>query len=205
MTQLLLVRHAEPLAAQAEAGSALGADPGLSEKGTAQAASLARWLADAPERAEIEEVVVSPMRRARETAAPVASLVGEDAVVVHDLAEYDRGHHEYRPVHEMSGSDDPHWARIRSGLFPEFVDADAFTGRVTAAFAEVLARHAGRGTVLAVCHAGVINTYLAALLGLDRPLVFPLDHVSLTRVLASRSGERRVRSINETQHVVRCL
>jgi len=39
-------------------------------------------------------------------------------------------------------------------------------------------------------------------LGIARPLVFPLEHTSVSRVLVSRSsGERCVWSINEAQHL----
>ncbi|PVZ12113.1 histidine phosphatase family protein [Actinomycetospora cinnamomea] len=196
--QLLLVRHAEPLAADATDG--VGADPALSPRGSEQAETLGRWVAGTPDRHAIAEVVVSPMRRARETAAPAAAVLGLEPVVVDDLAEFDRGRASYRPVHERDASD-PDWQAIRAGRFPSFVDADAFAGRVRAAVDGIVERHGRRDTVLVVCHAGVINTYLTGLLGLELPLYFPLEHVSLSRVLVSGDGRRRVRSVNETQHV----
>lgn len=199
MTQLLLVRHGEPHAA--DGAGPEGADPGLSEAGRIQAERFAAWLAGTDERAAVTEVAVSPMRRARESAAPGAAVLGFEPVVVDGLAEYDRGHHTYRPVRDLAGSDDPDWARVRAGWFPSFVDVEAFTARVLDGFATLASRHPGRETVLVVCHAGVINTYLAHLLDLDRPLRFPLDHLGITRVLVSSEGGSRVRSINETQHV----
>ena len=42
---------------------------------------------------------------------------------------------------------------------------------------------------------------LQEILGLPRPLTFPLDYVSVSRVLVSRNGTRRVASVNETAHV----
>jgi len=196
--QLLLVRHAEPLAADATDGA--GADPALSPRGGEQAEALGRWVAATPDRDAIAEVVVSPMRRARQTAAPAAAVLGLEPVVVDDLAEFDRGRASYRPVHERDAAD-PDWQAIRAGRFPSFVDADAFAGRVRAAVDGIVDRHRRRASVLVVCHAGVINTYLAGLLGLELPLYFPLEHVSLSRVLVSGDGRRRVRSVNETQHV----
>lgn len=211
MTQLLLVRHGEPLAARVDtsvsssASPRQGADPGLSDAGRTQAERFATWLADADERSEIVDVVVSPMRRARESVAPAAEVLGREPVVVDDLAEYDRGHHVYRPVRDLTGTEDPDWARVRAGWFPTFVDVEAFTERVVAAVGGIAEDHPGRSTVLVVCHAGVINTYLADVLGLDRPLTFPLDHLGVSRVLISSAGERRVRSVNETQHVAGVL
>lgn len=201
--QLLMARHGEPLAATAEPGTG-GADPGLSPRGLDQAKALAGWVLAERAASELAEVVTSPMRRARETAAPVLDGLALVPTVDDDLVEFDRGRDRYRPVHERH-DDDPEWQRIRAGHYPSFVDGDAFRGRVAAAMEAVTARHAGRASVLVVCHAGVINTYLAAVLGLERPLTFPLDHGGVSRVLVSRSGERRVRSVNETQHVAGLL
>ncbi len=209
--QLLLVRHGEPLAVSGQAG---GADPALSPQGHQQAAALGEWAA-AADGEKIVEVVASGMRRAQETAAPAAHALGLEPVVDPDLAEFDVGRSSYRPVHERVGSDDPEWRRISEGWFPEFVDAEAFTARVRDAFGRIVARRqdaqrsgagpsekeSGRESVLVVCHAGVINTYLTGELGIDRPLYFPLDHAGLSRVLVSRSGRVRVRSVNETGHV----
>ncbi len=196
--QLLLVRHGEPLAVSDQAG---GADPSLSPQGHEHAAALGAWVAAGGE--QIVEVVVSGMRRAQETAAPAARALGLDPVVDPDLAEFDVGRPDYQPVHARLGSDDPDWRRITEGWFPEFVDEEAFTARVKGAFGRITERHrdAGRDSVLVVCHAGVINTFLAGELGLARPLTFPLDHVGLSRVLVSRTGRVRVRSVNETGHV----
>jgi broad specificity phosphatase PhoE len=212
--QLLLVRHGEPLAVSEQSG---GADPALSPQGHEQAAAVAAWVAAGGE--EIVEVVVSGMRRARETATPVAGALGLEPVVDPELAEFDVGRPSYQPVHARLGSDDPDWRRIREGWFPEFVDAAAFTARVTGAFGRIVERartrsaaepdhrrgEAGRESVLVVCHAGVINTFLAGELGLARPLTFPLDHGGLSRVLVSRTGRVRVRSVNETGHVAGVL
>lgn len=69
-TTVVLVRHAEKLES--------GEDPGLSDVGRAHAARLAEML----ERAGIEAIYVSQARRTRETAAPVAALVGVEPRVV---------------------------------------------------------------------------------------------------------------------------
>ena len=200
--QLLLVRHGEPLAVSDQAG---GADPELSPQGHEQAAAVASWVTAGGE--EIVEVVVSGMRRAQQTAAPAARALGLEPVVDPELAEFDVGRPDYLPVHARLGSDDPDWRRISEGWFPEFVDAEAFTARVKGAFGRIVERHrdAGRDSVLVVCHAGVINTFLAGELGLARPLTFPLDHGGVSRVLVSRAGRVRVRSVNETGHVADVL
>jgi broad specificity phosphatase PhoE len=201
--QLLLVRHGEPLAVSGQEG---GADPELSPQGQTQADALGAWAANLSGE-KVVEVVVSGMRRAQQTAAPAAAALGLDLVVDPDLAEFDVGRPSYQPVHERLGSDDPDWKRITEGWFPAFVDVDAFTARVRDAFGRIVERHrdAGRESVLVVCHAGVINTYLTLQLGIERPLYFPLDHGGLSRVLVSRAGRVRVRSVNETGHVTDVL
>jgi hypothetical protein len=69
--------------------------------------------------------------------------------------------------------------------------------------AALIARLVGEPeTAVVVAHAGVVNTWLAQLLGLDRPLVFPLDYTGITRVLAGRDGRRVVRTVNEIAHGV---
>ena len=205
MTQLRRVRHAEPLAASAGPGEAGGADPALSARGEEQADRFAKWLACAPEREDVAEIVTSTMRRARQSAAPSVRLLGTpEPVTVEDLCEFDRGRASYRPVHLRDDADED-WQAIRSGVFPSYVDGPAFTARVTGALDAIAARQEPRATAVVVCHAGVVNTYVTSILGIARPLVFPLHHTSVTRVLISRSGARRVSSVNETQHLAGML
>lgn len=78
MTRLLLVRHARP-AASWEASS----DPPLDAVGREQAQAVAARLAD---RGPLP-VVTSPLRRARETAAPLAARWGNAARVVDAVGE----------------------------------------------------------------------------------------------------------------------
>lgn len=49
-------------------------DPGLSEVGRRQAAAVAIWLA--ANRPDVNAIVASPLRRAQETAAPIAAALG---------------------------------------------------------------------------------------------------------------------------------
>ncbi|MDQ3756578.1 MAG: histidine phosphatase family protein [Actinomycetota bacterium] len=70
MSRLILVRHGEPTNAWGELG-----DPGLSERGRAQAEACAEELAPLGPL----PVVVSPSRRTRETAAPLERRWGVTA------------------------------------------------------------------------------------------------------------------------------
>jgi probable phosphoglycerate mutase len=50
-------------------------------------------------------------------------------------------------------------------------------------------------------HGGVINVVLHELLGTKRLLSFPIDYVSITRLLYARSGFGTVAAVNSTEHV----
>jgi probable phosphoglycerate mutase len=204
--QLVLVRHALPERihpADAAAADRPGgpADPPLTTLGREQAQRLVDALAgDA-----VAGLYTSPLTRARETAAPLAAALAREPVVVDELREYDADSAHYVPVHEMARLDPAAWQRMLAGRLPESVDVPAFTRRVADGFEGIIAAHPGRETAVVVAHAGVVNTWLAHLLGLDRPLVFPLDYTGLTRVLAGRDGRRVVRTVNEIAHVADLL
>lgn len=188
-------------AAVEEAAGWDGGGPELTELGRRQAARVVSALVAAP----VAALYTSPLRRARQTAEPLAAVRGLRPVVAPGLAEYDAGVGHYVPVHEMPEADPATWRRMRAGLLPEYVDAAAFQDRVVRAFGEIAVAHPGEATVVCFAHAGTINVYLAALLGLSRPLTFPLDYTGITRVSVSRSGRRAVRTVNEIAHVADLL
>ncbi|WP_300008006.1 histidine phosphatase family protein [Pseudonocardia sp.] len=205
--QLLLVRHALPQRVHGRADIPTGptvpagtADPALTELGEQQARRLVAAVGPA-----VDGLYVSPMRRARATAAPLAEALGRDPEIVDDLREYDADSTHYIPVHDMAEYDPAAWDRIRAGLLPPDVDVAEFAGRVDAALERIVAAHPGRETVVVVAHAGVVNVWLARLIGIDRPLAFPLDYTGITRVLAGRDGRRSVRTVNEIAHVADLL
>ncbi len=156
---------------------------------------------DALRATDVAGLYTSPQRRALGTAAPLAAALGRDPAPVADLREYDADAGHYVPVHEMPRLDPRGWERMLAGLLPAYVDTDEFTARVYDACERLVEAHPGRQSVVVVTHAGVINTYLARLLGIARPLAFPLDYAGLTRVIAGRDGRRAVRTVNEIAHV----
>lgn len=197
--RLILVRHALPH--RGEAGENGVADPGLTELGRRQAARVVGVVRDE----RIAAIYTSPQRRARETAEPLASALGTAATVTVGLAEYDAGDRHYVPVHEMAEADPAAWARMLAGQLPEHVDLEAFRVRVEGTLGEIANAHPGAATVVCFAHAGTINVYLATLLGIARPLSFPLDYAGITRVTVSRGGRRAVRTVNEIGHVADLL
>jgi broad specificity phosphatase PhoE len=195
---LLLIRHAEPVRI-APGSSTAPADPGLTDRGRVQADRLARWLAHEP----IDAVLSSPLRRAGETANVVGDALGVDVEVVDGLMEYDAEADYYIPVEEMRETRDHRWRAMVEGRWEELGGEapDRFRARIVPCVDAVVDRFAGR-RVAAVCHGGVINVYLAAVLGLERHLWFEPGYTSISRVAAARTGERSVVTLNETAHLV---
>jgi len=191
--QLLLVRHALPL--RSEPGQ--GADPDLSAEGRAQVARLPDALARFP----ITRVVSSPQRRSLQTAEPVAAARGLPVAIDNRFAEYDRELSVYIPIEQIRKENPQEWARMAAGHLPSSVDETAFRARVRAALDSVAATADHDDTVAVFSHGGVINVVLHEILGTRRVLSFPIDYVSITRLLFSRSGQASVVTVNGTEHV----
>lgn len=191
--QLWLIRHALPVRVEDAPGAA---DPELSAAGLAQAERLADWL----RHERLDAVWSSPLRRARETAAPLVRALGVDPVIDDDLAEFDRYADFYIPIEELRAEGDPRWQELVDGTWAADDRGRDFGERLLAAMDRVIAAHPG-GDVAVVCHGGVINAYLAHVLGLAEPMFFHPDYTGISRVIAARSGERSIASINETAHL----
>jgi broad specificity phosphatase PhoE len=198
---VLLIRHAEPERVAPGSPSA-PADPVLTERGRGQAERLAVWLEHEP----IDAVLSSPLRRARETAEIVAARLGLDVELNDGLQEYDARADFYIPVEELRETRDHHWRAMIEGRWEELggEDPERFRARVVPIVDDIIGRFPG-GRVAAVCHGGVINVYLAALLGMERHLWFEPRYTSISRVAAARTGERSVVTLNETAHLVATL
>ncbi|MET7769237.1 histidine phosphatase family protein [Nocardia sp. NPDC005366] len=192
--QLILVRHAQPLRITNADGPA---DPELSEIGWEQA----RRVPAALSRHRITRVLSSPQRRARETAEPTAAKLGMNVEIIDDLAEYDRDLPAYIPIEDAKLEFQAVYERIKAGFLPEQIDGPAFVTRVRDAVTEIAASTDPADTVVAFAHGGVINVMLQDVLGLARPLTFPIDYGSVTRILFSRTGRRTAATVNENGHV----
>ncbi|HEY2811843.1 MAG TPA: histidine phosphatase family protein [Acidimicrobiales bacterium] len=194
--ELLLIRHALPLRVEMEEGTA--ADPELSEVGHSQAEALAEFLSHD----RVDVLIASPLRRALQTAEHVAARTGLDLVVDQELAEFDRHSHFYIPYEELKAEKDERWDDLIAGRWGSDgeVDPATFQSVVVEAIERVIASNAGR-SVAVVCHGGVINAYLAQLLGIEPLMFFEPAYAGISRVMAARTGQRQLRSINEHGHV----
>jgi probable phosphoglycerate mutase len=192
--ELILIRHALPLRLESPDGSP--ADPPLGEEGRRQAERLAAWLAGEP----LDALYTSPLRRARETAAPLERALGLAARVAPGVREFDADAPVYVPLEELKRLDPERWkALVRSGFYLEGA-VDEFRRAVVDALEAVIRSHPG-GRVAVVCHGGVINAWVSHLLALERLFLFEPVYTSVHRFLAARSGERSLTSLNEAAHL----
>ena len=191
--ELVIVRHALPESDKRDDGPA---DPPLSPLGLRQAEATANLLATEG----VDHVVTSTMQRAIQTGQPLADRLGLTPERLEDLKESDHRRSSYTPVEEMDADHEV----IREFLddpLSMFADGyEAFRDRITAALDAVVAGNRGR-TVAVFCHAMVVGVYLQTLLGLNDPFAVMADYCGITRVAASSTGIRSVRSFNETGHL----
>ena len=109
--ELLIIRHGLPVRRELTEGAA---DPELAPQGREQAEHLARYLASEL----IDAVYASPLARARETAAPLAELLGMEIRISPGVAEWDQNSSEYVPVEELKAANDPRWQAMLAGELP---------------------------------------------------------------------------------------
>lgn len=194
--ELILVRHGLP--ERIAPGSGDGpADPSLSPEGWRQAECLAAWLSEE----RIDAIYSSPMARARETAFPLARLLGFEVSVRDGLTEWDRGLDYYVPMEEQKATGHSDWQTLVNRDWAAMpIDVFVFRDHVTRTIDEIAADHPGE-TVAVVCHGGVINAYTSAVVGLADPLFFEPTYSGFSRVLVSRSGVRSIKTLNESPHL----
>ncbi len=192
--ELLLIRHALPVRVEGADGAA---DPRLSDVGERQSTLLADYLHDET----LHALYASPLRRAVETAAFIGGVLGLPTAQRDGLAEWDRNAPEYIPVEELKAANDPRWQALVAGDWEGDEPREAFHRRVTDTIEAIIADHRGQRVAI-VCHGGVINSYLATILGIDgaNGFFYP-DYTSIHRVAAASSGERSVVTLNETAHL----
>jgi broad specificity phosphatase PhoE len=195
---LVLVRHAEPIRIGPEESGGEAVDPQLTLRGVDQAERLGAWLAAEP----VHHVVSSPLRRALETAQPLADAHGLVVETIGGLREWDADADHYIPMEELRETKDDRWQAMVEGRWEDYggENPERFRDRIVPTLNAVIEAHPGE-TVVVVCHGGVINVYLAALLGLSHHLWFDPAYTSISRVRAARSGPRSLASLNETAHL----
>lgn len=200
----VLLRHGETaLTPEKRFSGSGGTDPALSETGRHQAERAADSLAA---RGAVQEIVSSPLRRCRETAATVAARLGLDVRVEDGLRETDFGAWEgltFAEVRERYGDDLDAW--LASAKATPTGGGESFAAvarRVAATRDRLTARHAGR-TVLLVTHVTPIKTLVRLALGAPPEAMFrmELSAASLSAVAYYADGNASLRLLNDTAHL----
>jgi broad specificity phosphatase PhoE len=187
---LILARHGRTAANAA--GLLQGRmDNPLDDVGHHQATCLGEALGS------VDRVIVSPLLRARQTAAPL----GLDAEVDERWMEVDYGRFDGVALAEVPA---PEWAAWRADPACVMGGGESLVmllERVQPALEE-LAEAARRDTVVVVSHVSPIKAAVAWALGvsLDIAWRFQLDQASITRIAFGRTGPS-VTSLNETWHL----
>ncbi len=131
-------------------------DISLNEKGMAQAQELAQTISQMN---EIDLIIASPMKRARQTAAAVSEKTGLTVVIDDRLREWDYGEYEKKPRYTGGFAEDKTQFGVRMGKTGESLLQ--LSHRVYSALDDIIENYSDK-TVLIVSHGGVcrvIETY----------------------------------------------
>lgn len=172
MTVVRLVRHG-----RAAAGWDVDPDPPLDDLGRAQAEAVCAELS----RLAVGDVVTSPLRRCRETSAPLSTAWGVQAVIVPAVAEI--------PSPEgIAMADRVGWLReVMAGEW------SALGPRYTRYRDEVVSTICAlRVDTVVFSHFIAINAVIGAATGDDRMVIRSLDNCSVTTVEVGADGTVRL-------------
>ena len=202
-TSVLLVRHGHQ---DYDRDGPVGAmfDPPLSALGRSQARLVGAALSEK----HVDVVYASPLRRALDTGREIARRHGLDPVVIGDLREV--GIFRDVPPHEtaLGFFGEQRLAAVRERMlrekrwdaFPCSESSAGFRRRVVEAMESIIAAHPG-GRVVVACHGGVINAYIAHVIGSAYDMFFQPAHTSIS-VVAAGDGRRALQSLNHIDHLV---
>ncbi len=209
VAELFIVRHADAIPEEDEIiPSGVYDDLPLSRVGREQADALAKRLSDL----SFNAIYSSPLRRCLETAAPVAQRLGITPTIVPDLKEIRLGQVNQLPhdVNDLAALTKALQTRqieiVRiaggAGNWDAIEDSEPskqFRQRVVRALDEIAHHHPGE-RVLAFAHGGVVNAYIAEVLGLERDFFFPAGNTSITIVRVA-ANHRVLFVLNDVAHL----
>jgi len=207
--ELFIVRHADAIPGEDEIiPGGIYDDLPLSSVGREQTRALAERLSSM----SFKAIYSSPLKRCMETAAPLVERLGITPIIVPGLAEVRLG--EVIPL-PQDGNDLAALTKALQERQLEIVriaatagNWDAIAGsepsrefrkRVVEALDGIASRHTGE-RVLVFAHGGVVNAYVAEVLGLASDFFYPAANTSITVVRVA--GKQRVLYIlNDLAHL----
>ncbi len=200
-TATLLLRHGET-ALSAERRFAGRGDAPLTDTGRRQAVAAAARLAA---RGGVDQIVTSPLQRARRTAEAVAEATGAPLKVDDGLVETDFGEWEGLSFAEASArwpEEISAWLASADVAPPGGESLATVARRVLGALDRLLAAQAG-GTLVLVSHVTPIKTLACRAMLAPPAAMFRihLDVASLCEIHWFSDGPALVRSLNDTGHL----
>jgi 2,3-bisphosphoglycerate-dependent phosphoglycerate mutase len=211
IAELFLIRHADAIPEADEIiPSGIYDDLPLSRVGREQARALAERLKPLG----FHALYTSPLRRCQETAAPLLEHLRVSATIVPDIKEIRLGNPQPLPT------DPPDLETLTRALqerqvevvrlagkagnwdaVPNSESSKDFRQRVVTAIDRIARQHMGE-RVLIFTHGGVINAYVAEVLGLEKDFFFPAANTSISVIRTS--GQQRVLYVlNDLSHLPR--
>jgi broad specificity phosphatase PhoE len=172
---IAFVRHGET--PPNRAGLLLGrSDAALTDRGRAQAERVAEALAGL----DISRVITSPLRRACDTAAPIAAACGQAVEVDDRLVEIDYGEWEGRPLADLDPETVARWRGDGGFAPPGGESLEVVADRVASFCDETLDDR----IVVAVSHVSPIKAAVTWTLRVPPELAWRmrLDVASITRI-----------------------
>lgn len=165
VTHLYLIRHGETQA-NLEQRWYGALDAPLTARGVEQVAATAVYFAGSGAVMPVDAFYVSPLPRARSTAAAIAAAIGRPPVIEDGLREFSIGDWEGRTYRDLIDHEDlwGRWARDPHFAPPGGESPVTFRRRIVQTFRELVERHDGQ-TILTVSHGAVIASLLDIWLG----------------------------------------
>jgi broad specificity phosphatase PhoE len=203
--RLYLIRHGKAdrrSGVEAVTPRGVAADPPLDATGREQAAILTRRLVRMPPPAAI---YCSTLTRARQTIEPFVEVTGREVVYRDDLAEWFGGEWEFKEFEELlvEHPEIPQRILLQDPLFflaPGGEAFGSFQERVVREIEEALANHPS-GDVWVVCHGGVINAYVGAVLGVEEQEMFFLPPNTSINTIKVNGDRRALWFLADDTHV----
>ncbi len=202
-TVLYLVRHGEAESNRDQRFGGWSPAP-LTELGQRQAVAAAAEL----RRRAPTVLVTSDVARARQTAQPIADLLGLEPRLEPGLRERSLGVFDGLSFTEAEARYPDAWRRLTArdpGAVPEGGETpDTVYGRVSAAIDRILTDHPGE-RIAVVTHGLALFHVFSYVCGLgppshDHPVFVLVDNASITQ-LERRGAHWRIVSINDTGHL----
>ena len=205
LVRLYLIRHGQSGGNVArEEGRQAEYDPPLTPVGEEQARRLGARMAEYG----VDAIYSSPLQRAYNTGLAIAKLTGHEITVIDDLQEINEPTRRAGVDLETAAlpegvthqdikrrfEENPTWDNL-----PGSERSRHFRERIARAINRIVDENPGR-KVAVTCHGGVIQSYVAEILGLPSDFPFYAFNASITSIRAA--GERRALwRLNDLAHL----